>query len=45
MLQKEVGSPELESGAVNAALDLYDVIQLDFFNSNMRSVCLCTVQE
>ncbi|CAH1452726.1 unnamed protein product [Lactuca virosa] len=23
---KEVGSPELESGAVNAALDLYDVI-------------------
>ncbi|KVH96178.1 1,3-beta-glucan synthase subunit FKS1-like, domain-1 [Cynara cardunculus var. scolymus] len=33
---KEVGTPELESGAVNAALDLYDVIQLDFFNVNMR---------
>lgn len=28
--QKEVGSPEPERGAVNSALYLYDVIQLDF---------------
>ncbi|KAI3789354.1 hypothetical protein L2E82_02147 [Cichorium intybus] len=34
--QKEVGSPELERGVVNAALDLYDVIQLDFVSANMR---------
>ncbi|KAJ0623738.1 putative 1,3-beta-glucan synthase [Helianthus annuus] len=33
---KEVGTPELETGAINAALDLYDVIQLDFFSVNMR---------
>ncbi|XP_023739784.2 callose synthase 9 [Lactuca sativa] len=33
---KEGGSPELEIGAVNAALDLYDVVQLDFFSGNMR---------
>ncbi|KAJ9549228.1 hypothetical protein OSB04_021771 [Centaurea solstitialis] len=33
---KEAGTAELESGAVNAALDLYDVIQLDFLNVNMR---------
>ncbi|XP_071742690.1 callose synthase 9 [Rutidosis leptorrhynchoides] len=33
---KEVGTPELETGAVNAALDLYDVIQLDFLSVNMR---------
>ncbi|KAI3696996.1 hypothetical protein L6452_29684 [Arctium lappa] len=33
---KEVENPELERGAVNAALDLYDVIQLDFLNVNMR---------
>lgn len=33
---KEAGSPDLERGAVNAALDLYDVIQLDFFSGNMR---------
>nr|GEW97383.1 callose synthase 9 [Tanacetum cinerariifolium] len=33
---KEVETPELVTGAVNAALDLYDVIQLDFFSVNMR---------
>ena len=45
--QKEVGTPELETGAVNAALDLYDVIQLDFLNVNMRCVSnekLCAVK-
>ncbi|GJT42861.1 callose synthase 9 [Tanacetum coccineum] len=33
---KEAETPELVTGAVNAALDLYDVIQLDFFSVNMR---------
>ncbi|KAI3788727.1 hypothetical protein L2E82_01500 [Cichorium intybus] len=33
--RKEVGSPKLERGVVNAALGLYDVIQLDFFSANM----------
>ncbi|KAI3752415.1 hypothetical protein L2E82_24446 [Cichorium intybus] len=36
LCHKEAGSPELERGVVNAALDLYDVIQLDFFSGNMR---------
>ncbi|KAI3525274.1 hypothetical protein L1887_03950 [Cichorium endivia] len=37
--RKEVGSPELERGVVNAALDLYDVIQLDFFfGANMSII-------
>ncbi|KAJ0890244.1 putative NPH3 domain-containing protein [Helianthus annuus] len=35
-VDKEVGTPELETGAIIAALDLYDVIQLDFFSVNMR---------
>ncbi|PWA86760.1 glucan synthase-like 10 [Artemisia annua] len=33
---KEAGTPELETGAVNAALDLYDVIQLDLLSIDMR---------
>ncbi|KAI3509136.1 hypothetical protein L1887_24162 [Cichorium endivia] len=35
---KEVRSPELERGVVNAALDLYDVIQLDFFLSETSAI-------
>ncbi|XP_076937208.1 callose synthase 9-like [Bidens hawaiensis] len=33
---KEVGIPERKTGEINAGLDLYDAIMLDFCSANMR---------
>lgn len=35
-MQKKDHTPELETGAVKAMLDLYDVMRLDVLSVNMR---------